>query len=174
MRACFFFQKCVSIRIPTIFNLCINNFPISSIQYIYIYCSFPLFSSFFFSHEMIRNYPDRQSMTTQVRVNAENIYTEILSITRRHTDRDNDIFQDNIPTFRFQRNGALRKGKRLGRAWNNTLCARVLRPVVCMTGRLIREAIFYSRGERDVKCNAMTQRQQREKQTSRRMLAHYI
>lgn len=58
-------------------------------------------------------------MTTQVRVNAENIYTEILSITRRR-DRDNDIFRITSQHSVFNGTGYVRE--RLERAWNNTLC----------------------------------------------------
>lgn len=58
-------------------------------------------------------------MTTQVRVNAENIYTEILSITRSR-DRDNDIFR--ITSQHSVSSGTGYVRERLERAWNNTLC----------------------------------------------------
>lgn len=92
---------------------------------------------------MIRNYPDHRWLR-KCAVNAENIYTEILSITRRR-DRDNDIFQDNIQHSVSSGTGYVRE--RLERAWNNTF-RRVCQSCVCMTGRLIREAIFYARKTR--------------------------
>lgn len=78
-------------------------------------------------------------MTTQVRVNAENIYTEILSITRSR-DRDNDI-------FRITSQHSVSSGTGYVRERLEQYALPRMRPV-CMTGRLIREASFYARKTR--------------------------
>lgn len=109
----------------------------------YIFLSFLLL---FIYHEMIGNYPDRRwsTMTTQARVNAENIYTEILSITRRRGD---DIFRIRSSGTGYVR-GRLEHG-----AWNNT----------CMHDWPFNSRGHFLREGNDVKCNAVTQRQQRDK-----------
>lgn len=133
----FFFKSVFQFTFRHISNLYINNFSIPSVS---IRNIFFLLSIFYRDDQELPWSP----MTTQVRVNAENIYTEILSITRRR-DRDNDIFQDNIQHSVSSGTGYVRE--RLERAWNNTF-RRVCQSCVCMTGRLIREAIFYARKTR--------------------------